>query len=81
MPRPSQIEELIHDHTAVTLGASLRIAIEQIAGEIAQETLKDEQFRRALRETVQQTARQILADIGRTQPDRRRPAPADSEAL
>jgi hypothetical protein len=73
--RPTLLEELVHDHTAHTMSDSLRIAIEQAAGEIAKDILADEEFRRALRAQVRQIAQQILADLARPQPDRRRPEP------
>jgi hypothetical protein len=80
MPRPSVLAEFMRAHTAHTMSESLRIAIEQAAGEIAKDMLADEEFRRALRAQVRQIAQQLLADLARPQPERRRPEPAETEA-
>jgi hypothetical protein len=77
VPRPSLLEELIHAQAAHTVSDSVRLAIEQIAIEIAKEALNDEEFRHALRAQVRAMAQRLLADLGRSQPDRRRPEPAD----
>jgi hypothetical protein len=72
MPRPSLFDELVRNQTAHTLSESVRIAIEQSAAEIAKEMLADEDFRRALKASIKRLADQLLADLGRPQPERRR---------
>jgi hypothetical protein len=71
MARPSLLEDLIHAQAAHTVSDSVRLAIEQIAIEIAKETLNDEEFRRALRAQVRAMAQRLLADLDRPQPERR----------
>jgi hypothetical protein len=80
MARPTLLDDLVDLHAPRTIGESLRIAIEQIAGEIAKETLQDETFRPTLKATIQRAANQIIADLEHPQPDRRRPEPAGPDA-
>ena len=71
MTRPSRLEDLVHAQAADTISDSVRLAVEQIAIEIAKEALNDEEFRRALRAQVRAMAQRLLADLDRPQPERR----------
>jgi hypothetical protein len=68
MSHSTLLDHAVTDRTATTLTGSLGLAVEKIAAEIAQETLRDEEFRRALHELVKRRAREILDDLSRPRP-------------
>jgi hypothetical protein len=74
MSRPRLIDELVRDRAERMLVASLSVHIEKTAEAFAEEALKDETFRHALRALIQQRSKEILDELLSPQSDRRRGA-------
>ncbi len=61
--RPTLLERLVERRTGEALVATVGIAVEKVAEEIAKEALADESFRRTLRELVQRRSQALLDEL------------------
>jgi hypothetical protein len=61
--RRTRLESLVDHHVGATLTASIGLAIEKAAAEIARDALADETFRRLIRELIQRRAAALLEDL------------------
>lgn len=62
-PRRTRLESLVDQHVGATLTATIGLAVEKVAAEIAREALADEKFRRLLRELIQRRAAALLDEL------------------
>jgi hypothetical protein len=60
---PSLLERLVEQRTSETFLASIGVAVQKVAEEIAKEALADETFRRTLRELVQRRSVALLEEL------------------
>ena len=61
--RPTLLERIVEQRTGEALVASVGVAVEKVAEEIAREALTDETFRRTIRELVQRRSRELLDEL------------------
>jgi hypothetical protein len=61
--RRTRLESLVDEHVGVTLTATIGLAVEKVAAEIARDALADETFRRVMRELIQRRAAALLEDL------------------
>ena len=61
--RRTRLESLVDDHVGATLTASIGLAVEKVAAEIARDALADETFRRVMRELIQRRAAALLEEL------------------
>jgi hypothetical protein len=61
--RRTRLEGLVYHHVDATLTASIGLAVEKVAAEIAREALADETFRRLVRELIQRRAAALLEEL------------------
>ena len=61
--RRMRLEGLVDHHVGATLTASIGLAVEKVAAEIARDTLADETFRRLMRELIQRRAAALLEEL------------------
>ena len=62
-PRRTRLEGLVDHHVGATLTATIGLAVEKVAAEIARDALADEAFRRLLRELIQRRAAALLDQL------------------
>jgi hypothetical protein len=72
MSSPSLLERLVIDRAAHTLTNAMSLAIEKAAEEIAKDVLANDTFRRAIRGLVERRSQEILDELMRPGPERRR---------
>lgn len=63
--KPAQLDALIRDATGYAVTATIRIAVEKVAEEIAKDALADPAFRTTLRTLVQRYAEETMRDLTR----------------
>lgn len=61
--RPTLLERIVEQRTGEALVASVGVAVEKVAEEIAKEALADETFRRTIRELVQRRSQELLDEL------------------
>jgi hypothetical protein len=61
--RRMRLERLVDQHVGATLTATIGLAVEKVAAEIARDALADETFRRLLRELIQRRAAALLDEL------------------
>lgn len=61
--KPSPLERLIDERAGQMLVATVSVAVEKIAEEIAREALSDESFRQTLRVLVQERSKALLEEL------------------
>ena len=61
--RRTRLETLVDHHVGATLTASIGLAVEKVAAEIARDALADETFRRLMRELIQRRAAALLEEL------------------
>jgi hydrogenase maturation factor len=61
--RSTLLERIVEQRTGEVLVASVGVAVEKVAEEIAKEALADETFRRTIRELVQRRSRELLDEL------------------
>jgi hypothetical protein len=67
------LERIVEERVAQTLVASVSVAVDRVAEEIAREALADDVFRRAIRELVRSRSQELLERLlGNGKPARRR---------
>ena len=62
-PRRTRLESLVDQHVGVTLTATIGLAVEKAAAEIARDALADQTFRRLLRELIQRRTAALLDEL------------------
>lgn len=67
------LEKIVDERVGQTLVGTVSVAVDRIAEEIAREALKDETFRRALRELVRARSQRLLDQLLRNGTGNRRP--------
>ena len=68
------LEKIVDERVGQTLVGTVSVAVDRIAEEIAREALKDETFRRALRELVRVRSQKILDQLLTNGAGNRRPS-------
>jgi hypothetical protein len=73
----SLLEKIVDERVGQTLVGTVSVAVDRIAEEIAREALRDETFRRALRELVRVRSQKLLDQLlknggGNKRPSKRR---------
>lgn len=61
--RRTRLERLVDEHVGATFTATIGLAVEKVAAEIARDALADETFRRLLRELIQRRAAALLEEL------------------
>jgi hypothetical protein len=61
--RRTRLERPVDHHVGATLTASIGLAVEKVAAEIARDALADETFRRLMRELIQRRAAALLDEL------------------
>ena len=61
--RRTRLERLVDHHVGTPLTATVGLAVEKVAAEIAQDALADETFRRLLRELIRRRAAALLDEL------------------
>jgi hypothetical protein len=70
--RRTRLDSLVDHHVSATLTASIGLAVEKVAAEIARDALADETFRRLMRELIQRRAAALLEELLAPNGSRRR---------
>ena len=61
--RWTKLESLVDHHVGATLTATIGLAVEKVAAEIARDARADETFRRLVRELIQRRAAALLEEL------------------
>jgi hypothetical protein len=68
------LEKIVDERVGQALVGTVSVAVDRIAEEIAREALRDETFRRALRELVRIRSQKLLDQLLRNGTSNRRPS-------